>query len=69
MLERKGDVDGAIAIYEAVLLKDPKNHRTIRDMKSILKINQRYDEGILFIRERLIHTPNFSAPFGVGSMS
>ena len=58
MLERKGDVDGAIAIYEAVLLKDPKNHRTIRDMKSILKINQRYDEGILFIRERLIHTPN-----------
>jgi tetratricopeptide (TPR) repeat protein len=58
MLERKGDVDGAIAIYEAVLLKDPKNHRTIRDLKSILKINQRYDEGILFIRERLIHTPN-----------
>ena len=58
MLERKGDVDGAIAIYEAVLLKDPKNHRTIRDMKSILKINQRYDEGILFISERLIHTPN-----------
>ena len=58
MLERKGDVDGAIAIYEAVLLKDPKNHQTIRDMKSILKINQRYDEGILFIRERLIHTPN-----------
>ena len=58
MLERKGDVDGAIAIYEAVLLKDPKNHRTVRDMKSILKINQRYDEGILFIRERLIHTPN-----------
>ena len=58
MLERKGDVDGAIAIYEAVLLKDPKNHRIVRDMKSILKINQRYDEGILFIRERLIHTPN-----------
>ncbi|MEC9049253.1 MAG: hypothetical protein VYD66_00495, partial [Candidatus Neomarinimicrobiota bacterium] len=58
MLERKGDVDGAIAIYEAVLLKDPKNHRTVRDMKSILKINQRYDEGILFIRERLTHTPN-----------
>ncbi len=58
MLERKGDVDGAIAIYEAVLLKDPKNHRTVQDMKSILKINQRYDEGILFIRERLIHTPN-----------
>ena len=58
MLERKGDVDGAIAIYEAVLLKDPKNHRTIRDLKSILKINQRYDEGILFIRKRLIHAPN-----------
>ena len=58
MLERKGDVDGAIAIYEAVLLKDPKNHRTVLDMKSILKINQRYDEGILFIRERLTHTPN-----------
>ena len=29
MLERKGDVDGAIAIYEAVLLKDPKNHHTV----------------------------------------
>ena len=58
MLGKKGDVNGAIAIYQAVLLKDPKNQRTVREMKSILKTNQLYDEGILFIRERLIHTPN-----------
>ncbi len=58
MLERKGDVDGAIAIYEAVLFKDPKNHRTIRDLKSLFKKNQRYEDGIHFIRERLIHSPN-----------
>jgi len=58
MLERKGDVDGAIAIYEAVLFKDPKNHRTIRDLKSLFKKYQRYEDGIHFIRERLIHSPN-----------
>ncbi|MDC1038223.1 tetratricopeptide repeat protein [Candidatus Marinimicrobia bacterium] len=58
MLERKGDVDGAIAIYEAILLTDPKNHRTIRDLKSLFKKNQKYDAGILFVRERLIHSPN-----------
>jgi len=58
MLERRGDVDGAIAIYEAVLFKDPKNHRTIRDLKSLFKKNQRYEDGIHFIRERLIHSPN-----------
>jgi len=57
MLERKGDADGAIAIYEAVLLKDPKNHRSIRDLKALFKKNKRYEEGIHFIRERLVHSP------------
>ena len=46
MLERKGDVDGAIAVYEAVLLKYPKNHRSIRDLKALFKKNKRYEEGI-----------------------
>ena len=57
MLERKGDVDGAIAVYEAVLLKDPKNHRSIRDLKALFKKNKRYEEGIHFIRKRLVHSP------------
>jgi len=39
MLERKGDVDGAIAVYEAVLLKDPKNHRSIRDLKALFVVD------------------------------
>ena len=58
MLERKGDLDGAIAVYEAVLLKDPKNYRTIRDLKSLFKKNRRFNDGIQFIRGRLVHSPN-----------
>jgi tetratricopeptide (TPR) repeat protein len=58
MLERKGDLDGAIAVYEAVLLKDPKNYRTIRDLKSLFKKNRRFNDGIQFIRGRLVNSPN-----------
>lgn len=55
---KQGDLDGAIAIYEAILLKDPRHFRSIRDLKSIFKKNQRYEYGIKFIRQQLIHSPN-----------
>ncbi|MBT3500972.1 MAG: tetratricopeptide repeat protein [Candidatus Marinimicrobia bacterium] len=58
MLERKGDIDGAISIYESILLKTPNHSRTFRDLKLLYKKNQRYEDGISLIREKLIYTPN-----------
>ena len=39
MLERRGDIEGAIAIYEDILIKNPKHRQSIKNLKSIyLKI-------------------------------
>ena len=58
LLERNGDIDGAIAIYEAVLQKNSNHHRAVRDLKSLYKKNQRYDEAIQFLRGQLVQSPN-----------
>ncbi|MEC9456637.1 MAG: hypothetical protein VX537_04355, partial [Candidatus Neomarinimicrobiota bacterium] len=58
MLERRGDIDGAIAVYKGVLLKNPNNHQSIRNLKSIYKNSQRFVDGIQFLRERLAQFPN-----------
>ena len=46
MLERRGDIDGAIAVYEGVLLKNLNHHQAIRSLKSIYRNNQRFADGI-----------------------
>ena len=58
MLERRGDIDGAIAVYEGVLLKNLNHHQAIRSLKSIYRNNQRFADGIQFLRERLAQFPN-----------
>ena len=37
MLERRGDIEGAIAIYEDILIKNPKHRQSIKNLKSIYK--------------------------------
>ena len=58
LLERRGDIDGAIAIYKGVLDNDPGHHSSIQKLKSIYMNYQRYDEGIKFLRGRLAKESN-----------
>ena len=58
MLERRDDIDGAIAVYKGVLLNSPNHHQSIRSLKSIYRNNQKYADGIQFLRERLARFPN-----------
>jgi len=53
MLEKGGNVEGAIAVYEDILNKNPKNRQAIRDLKSIYKKHQKFDDGIIFLRNLL----------------
>ena len=58
LLEKNGDVEGAIAIYEDVLLNNPQNRQSFQSLKSIyLKYNM-YDRGIIFLRNKLSQEPN-----------
>ena len=58
LLERRGDIDGAIAIYKGILDNDPGHHSSIQKLKSIYMNYQRYDEGIKFLRGRLANESN-----------
>ena len=58
MLEKGGNVEGAIAVYEDILNKIPKNRQAIRDLKSIYKKHQKFDDGIIFLRNLLTIQPN-----------
>ena len=58
LLERRGDIDGAIAIYKGILDNDPGHHSSIQKLKSIYMNYQRYDEGIKFLRGRLAKESN-----------
>tara|TARA_A100001037_G_C15153943_1_gene642077 strand:+ start:7572 stop:9434 length:1863 start_codon:yes stop_codon:yes gene_type:complete len=58
MLERKGDIDGAIAIYADIIQKIPNHQRAVKDLKSLYKNNKRYNEGIQFLKEQLVLFPN-----------
>ena len=35
MLEAKGDVEGAISIYEDILIKNPNHSQSVQNLKSI----------------------------------
>ena len=58
MLEKKNELESAISIYKDLLIKDPLNRIAIRNIKSIYKKQKLYDEGILFIKERINKYPN-----------
>ena len=58
MLERTGDINGAISIYEGILLKTPNQHQSIQNLKSLYKNNLQYKEGIQFLRKQLSIFPN-----------
>ena len=58
MLERKGDIEGAISIYEDILIKNPKHRQSIKNLKSIYLKNLMYDRGIQFIRGLIAREPN-----------
>ena len=58
LLERRGDIDGAIAIYKGIVDKDPSHRSSIQKLKSIYLNYQRYDDGIKFLRGRLAKESN-----------
>ena len=56
-LEKKGDIDGAISIYQGILEKNPKHAISIHKIKSIYLNYERYYEGIQFINNLLKNDP------------
>ena len=58
ILERRGEWNGAISIYNDILNKNPKNYQVIRSLKNIYRKTQRYHDGIQFLRSRLNYQPN-----------
>lgn len=57
LLQKKGDIDGAVAIYQDILDKNPNHGQSIRDLKMLYKKNQRYEDGIQFLRSILVTQP------------
>ena len=43
MLEQKGDVEGAILIYEDILAKEPEHRQTINNLKNLYLKYAMYD--------------------------
>ena len=58
MLERRGDWDSAIAIYTDIFNNNRENYRVVRSLKNIYRKSQRYQDGIQFLRSRLLDHPN-----------
>ncbi len=58
LLERKGDIEGAISIYKDILTRNPKHRQSIQNLKSIYLKNFMYDRGIQFIRGLITKEPN-----------
>ena len=56
-LEKRGDIDGAISIYQGILEKNPKHAISIHKIKSIYHSYERYSEGIQFINKLLKDDP------------
>ena len=56
-LEKGGDIDGAISIYQGILEKNPKHAISIHKIKSIYLSYERYSEGIQFINKLLKDDP------------
>ena len=58
MLERQGNIESAISIYKDILKKNPTHYQSSNNLKKLYKNNQKYSEGIDFIRGQLIYSPN-----------
>ncbi|MFL3006430.1 MAG: tetratricopeptide repeat protein [Candidatus Neomarinimicrobiota bacterium] len=58
MLETKGDIEGAISIYENILTRKPKHRQSIQNLKNIFLKYLMYDRGIAFMRHRMTKEPN-----------
>ena len=58
MLERRGDADGALAIYSDLYTKNPRNHTVIRQLRTLYRKHRKYEEGIVFLRTQLKSQPN-----------
>ena len=57
-LEKRGDIDGALAIYEDILNNNPNNNISIQKIKSLLIKYERFDDGIDFLKSRIKKNPN-----------
>ena len=53
MLEKKGDLGNAIAIYKGILEKNPDHYQAIISLKDLYKNNQLYKQGISFLTNQL----------------
>ena len=58
LLERKGDIDGAISIYKGILKKNPKNPISVQRIKSLYLNYEKYNDGIEFLNNRIRKEPN-----------
>ena len=58
MLELKGDIEGAIAIYEDILTRKPNHRQSIQNLKNIYLKSLMYEKGIEFLRLRMSKEPN-----------
>ena len=57
LLERKGDIDGAISIHKGILKKNPKNSISVQQIKSLYLNYEKYNEGIEFLKNRIRKEP------------
>ena len=57
MLEKKGDIDGALSIYKGVLEKNPQHTISIHRIKSLYLNYEKYNDGIQFLNSMLAKDP------------
>ena len=48
MLERRNNVEGALAIYSDLYIKNPRNHSVIRQLRTLYRKHRKYEEGIIW---------------------
>ena len=58
MLEIRGDVEGAISIYEDILSREQDHWQTVENLKDLYLKNSMYKRGINFMRHRMAKKPN-----------
>lgn len=58
ILEKKGDIDGAISIYKGILEKNPQHTISIHRIKSIYMNYEKYNDGVEFLYSMLELDPN-----------
>ena len=53
VLEKRGEVDAAISVYNSILEKSPNHNTSIQRIKRLYLNHQRYEEGIQFLKNRM----------------